>query len=193
MSDDNQLSPEDKAALLDHNYDGIQEMDHPLPKWWIVTFILTIIFGVPYFFYYTYGGGPTLQEEHTKNMAVINQAKEEELKKSLNFDESYYEAIVKDDGVAKGKVVFETNCVSCHKEQAIGDIGPNLTDSYWIHGNGHPHDLYVVVSNGVEEKGMPIWKEMISKEEIYQTISYVHNLRNKHLKGKEPQGEKVDD
>ena len=193
MNDDNHLSPEDKAKLREHEYDGIKEMDHPLPRWWVMTFWLTIIFGVPYFFYYTVGGGISLRQDHAERMAIINKMKEEEIKKSSNFDQAYYDNILKDEGVIKGKIVFETNCVACHKDEGIGDIGPNLTDSFWIHGNGHAHDLFNVIWNGVEEKGMPVWKDMISKEEIYQAISYVYTLRNKNLKGKESQGTKVDD
>lgn len=193
MSSEQKLSPEDKAKLLDHNYDGIQELDYPLPKWWLATFYITIIFAIPYGIYYIWGGGPSLRDEHQKNMAVITQLKEEEIKKASAFDQTYLDTIIKEDGVNKGKIVFETNCVSCHKDGGIGDIGPNLTDSFWIHGGGHPPDLFQVIFNGVEEKGMPIWKDMISKEEIYQAISYVHTLRNLNLKGKASQGIEIKD
>ncbi len=186
-----QLSKEDQERLLGHEYDGIQELDHQLPRWWLGTFFLTIAFGVPYFIYYVLGPGPTLMQEHNARMEVINKEKAAKALAEGAFDQGLYDKIVAEGGVEKGKVVFETNCVACHKDLGIGDIGPNLTDAYWIHGKGHVPDLYNVVANGVEDKGMPVWKEVLSKEEVYQAVAYVSTLRNKKLAGKEPQGELI--
>ena len=68
-----QLSEEDKSVLLEHDYDGIQEFDYPLPSWWTMSFVLTVLFGVPYAIYYLGMGGPTLIQEQALDMVVLNK------------------------------------------------------------------------------------------------------------------------
>ncbi len=183
---------EDKI-LLDHSYDGIQELDNPLPSWWKFTFYGGFAFAFFYFILFQIMGAPTLREEFKKEYAVIEELQEKFNKANGVFDEVKYLAILKDDGVKKGQVVFETNCIPCHKEKGIGDIGPNLTDEYWINSKGTPATNFPVVFNGVPEKGMPTWSASLSNEEIYQVVSYVQTLHNTHQPGgKAPQGNKVE-
>lgn len=188
------LEKDEEHLLLDHSYDGIQELDNPLPNWWQFTFYGAIVFSVFYFLFYMVLGGPTLRDEFNKDYAVV-KAKQDELKsKDTAFDLSKYEAIVKNDGIKKGEAVFATNCVPCHKEKGIGDIGPNLTDNSWIHAKGTPDTIYPVVFNGVPENGMPVWSEVLSADEIYQVVSYVQTLHNTNQSGgKAPQGTVVED
>ncbi len=188
------LEKDEEHLLLDHSYDGIQELDNPLPNWWQFTFYGAIVFSVFYFLFYMVLGGPTLRDEFNKDYAVV-KAKQDELKsKDTAFDLSKYEAIVKNDGIKKGEAVFATNCVPCHKEKGIGDIGPNLTDNSWIHAKGTPDTIYPVVFNGVPENGMPVWSEVLSADEIYQVVSYVQTLHNTNQPGgKAPQGTVVED
>lgn len=197
MNDNNeqkvQVLDDEKHLLLDHSYDGIHELDHKLPNWWQFTFYGAIVFGVFYFIFYSIMGGPTLRDEFQKEYAKIAAIQEELKKKSGGFDKEMYEKIIADDGVKKGEAVFVTNCVACHKEQGIGDIGPNLTDKFWINSKGTPETNYPVVFNGVPENGMPTWGGVISTEEIYQVIAYVQTLHNKNLPGKEPQGNPVEE
>lgn len=196
MSDQNNynhLSDDDKAKLLDHDYDGIQELDHPLPQWWIATFVISVLFSIPYFYYYVLGGGPSLSQEHEMQMVEVTKIKEAAKSQGQKFSMDEYNALASDEGVKQGQQIFVDNCVACHKEQGIGDIGPNLTDAYWIEGTGSVEDLFKTVFNGREEKGMPVWGEILSKEEIYKAVSYVRSLRNKNLPGKDPQGELVND
>lgn len=197
MNDNNeqkvQVLEDEKHLLLDHSYDGIHELDHKLPNWWQFTFYGAIVFGVFYFIFYSIMGGPTLRDEFQKEYAKIAALQEELKKKSGGFDKEMYEKIIADDGVKKGEAVFVTNCVACHKEQGVGDIGPNLTDKFWINSKGTPETNYPVVFNGVPENGMPTWGGVISTEEIYQVIAYVQTLHNKNLPGKEPQGNPVEE
>lgn len=188
-----QVMDDEKHLLLDHDYDGIHELDHNLPNWWQFTFYGGIVFAVLYFIFYQIMGGPTLREEFQKEWAKVSAIQEEMKKKSGGFDKEFYEKIVADGGVKKGEEVFVTNCVACHKEQGIGDIGPNLTDKYWLNSKGTPETNYPVVFNGVPENGMPTWAGVISTEEIYQVVAYVQTLHNKNLPGKEPQGNPVDE
>jgi cytochrome c oxidase cbb3-type subunit 3 len=187
------LEEGEKHLLLDHNYDGIHELDNPLPTWWQYTFYGGIIFAVLYFILFQIMGAPNLREEFKKEFAKIQTLQEEFNKKNGAFDEVKYQAILKDDGVKKGEAVFTTNCVPCHKEKGAGDIGPNLTDEYWINSKGTVATNYPVVFNGVPDKGMPTWSQTLSNDEIYQVVSYVQTLHNTHTPGgKAPQGNKVE-
>lgn len=199
MSNDNKntelhVEKDEQHLLLDHSYDGIHELDNPLPSWWQFMFYGAIIFGVFYFAFYQLLGGPTLRDEFKKEYAVV-EAKQEELKKKEGaFDPKVYEEIVKNDGAKKGEVVFNTNCIPCHKEKGIGDIGPNLTDEYWLWAKGTPDTIFPVVFNGVPQNGMPTWGGNLKNEEIYQAVAYVMTLHHTHQPGgKAPQGQKYVD
>lgn len=190
------LNDKERALLLDHNYDGIEEFDYPLPSWWVWTFIGGVAFAAMYIFYYQFAGGASLKDEFNQDMAKVMQLREEEAKNVNKFDLDTYNAwVASNDGVNKGKAVFEENCISCHLENARGDIGPNLTDSYWINVKKvDPTTIYPVVVTGVEDNGMPAWGEVLSKEELYAAVAYVLSLKNTNVAdGKAPQGEKVEE
>ncbi|EQC47876.1 c-type cytochrome [Bacteriovorax sp. DB6_IX] len=188
------LQDDEKHLVLDHDYDGIHELNHPLPSWWTGTWILSFVFCVPYFMYYVMMDGPTLTDEYNTEMAKINKVIEAEVAKSSNFSvEMYNTWVAKNDGVNKGKVVYDENCLSCHMDGGAGDIGPNLTDNYWIHAKGTPETIYPVVVKGVEENGMPAWGEVLSKEDMMAVVSYVMSLKGTNPpNAKEPQGELVE-
>lgn len=197
MSNDNKteniILDDEKALVLDHDYDGIQELDHPLPSWWIATFVGTVVFGILYAIYYLWAGGPTLAEEYAGDMKKINEAKAELAKQVDVFDKTAYMEWTKPEGLAKGKAVYEENCLTCHEENGKGDIGPNLTDEYWLLAKGTPESIYAIVNKGNEDNGMPAWGEVITKDEMYAATAYVMSLKGfKHKGGaKEPQGEKI--
>ena len=180
---------EEEGKLLDHAYDGIQELDNPLPDWWVATFYLTILFSVPYFIFYMWAGGPSLKDEFDQKMLKINAAKAKMAKQVDTFDKGYYETQVTNGAVKKGAVIFEDNCVACHLEKGQGDIGPNLTDDVGIHVDGTTAQVYELIVKGVEENGMPIWSESLEKEELYQVAAYVMTLVGTNVPGKGPQGE----
>ncbi|MBC7537468.1 MAG: c-type cytochrome [Bacteriovorax sp.] len=188
------LEDDEKHILLDHKYDNIQELDNPLPSWWKLTFYLGIIFAIFYFILYSIMGAPSLRDDFKKEWAGIEELHEKFNRLNGKYDEVKMLAIIKDGGVKKGQVVFETNCIPCHKAKGIGDIGPNLTDEYWINSKGTVDTNYPVVFNGVPDKGMPTWSQTLSNDEIYQVVSYVQTLHNTHQPGgKDPQGNKVED
>ncbi len=172
--------------LLDHDYDGIQEYDNPLPNWWLMTFFGTIIFAFIYYVHYTFGGGPNLREELEVAMKDLPKASEkvfsdEELKGKMDNPEI----------IAKGKAVFAGKCAACHGAEGQGIIGPNLTDNFWLHG-GHRADIVKTITKGVTEKGMPSWEGMISDDEIIQVAGFVYSLKGTHpANPKAPQGEEV--
>ncbi|TNF28424.1 MAG: c-type cytochrome [Deltaproteobacteria bacterium] len=198
MSNDNKtenlILDDEKALVLDHDYDGIQELDHPLPSWWIATFVGTVVFGVLYAIYYLWAGGPTLSEEYKTDMKKISEAKAALAKQVDVFDaEIYAKTWNTAEGIAKGKEVYTENCMTCHEENGKGDIGPNLTDEYWLLAKGTPESIYAIVNKGNEDNGMPAWGEVISKDDMYAATAYVMSLYGfKHEGGaKEPQGEKI--
>lgn len=196
MSDKTNLHIEEneKDILIDHSYDGIQELDNPLPSWWKFTFYLGIIFAFFYFILYQIMGAPSLKDEFTEEWAQIQTLHEQFNKMNGSFDEAKYQAIIGADGLKKGQAVYETNCMPCHKEKGIGDIGPNLTDSFWLKAKGTPASIYPIIFNGIPENGMPTWSTTLSNDEIYQVTAYVQSLHNTNLPGgKAPQGEKVED
>lgn len=200
MSSDNNnetkldVKADEQHLLLDHSYDGIQELNHPLPSWWNVIFYAAIAYSVGYFLYYQFLGGPTLRDEFKVHYDKALAAQDEFKRLNSAFNLEHYNGIVADDGVNKGAVVFENNCLACHNEKGKGDIGPNLTDEYWLLAKGTPETVYNVVFTGSEENGMPAWAELLTKDEIYQAVAYVSSLKNtKQPGGKEPQGEKIED
>lgn len=182
---------QEKDLLLDHNYDGIQELDHPLPSWWLAILYLSIIFSVIYVAGIYLGKIPTLDQSFAGHMQEVEALRAEE-KKQNGFNLDQYNAFAATaDFAKKGETVFTDYCVACHAEKGVGNIGPNLTDHYWIHAKGTPETIFNIVTNGVEEKGMPVWSEALTSEEIYAVTQYVMSLHGLNLKGKEAQGELI--
>lgn len=175
-----------------HVYDGIEELDHPTPKWFQSLFYVSILFGLGYFCYYTLGPGPTLLEEYNhaklaeEYLFLEKQAKTGGSKK---LSEGELLSFVKNpEKIKLGASVFQSKCVSCHGAQGQGGIGPNLTDDYWIHG-GKLTEILEIITNGVLDKGMPPWGSVLSEEEIQAVTAFVRSIRGTHPPGaKEPQG-----
>lgn len=184
---------ETEEKVLDHNYDGIQEYDNPLPGWWLATFYGAIIFSIFYIGYYHYGSGPSPTEELARDMAEIQAREMNARAKEPGPTEEFLAAIFQDPARREaGHAIFTERCASCHGPQGGGMIGPNLTDAFWIHGRGTLLDLAGIVSEGVPEKGMPPWKLLLKKEEIHSVVAYVKSLKDSHpANAKEPQGEPV--
>lgn len=187
------VKDDEKHLLLDHNYDSIQELNHPLPSWWSSIWGVTIVFSLGYFVYYQFLDGPSLWKEYQSEYKVVLEKQNEFKKRESAFSQEYYAKVIQDNGVQKGKEVYDLNCLPCHAENGVGDVGPNLTDDHWIIAKGTPETIYGVVFNGSEANGMPIWSELISKDEIYQAVAYVMTFHNTFKKGKEPQGVQIAD
>jgi cytochrome c oxidase cbb3-type subunit 3 len=185
--------PLDKEAdvMMDHDYDGIKELDNNLPPWWKYGFYLTIVVGIIYLFHYHVVGSGKLQiAEYDQQM---NDAKKEALIRSKNAANSVDEtnAVMLDSkaSLASGKSTFDVNCVACHGALGEGGIGPNLTDDYWLH-MGDVKDIFKTIKIGYPEKGMKSWAQDLSPRQINEVASYIKSLRGTNPKGAiAPQGE----
>lgn len=180
--------------LEDHEYDGIHELDNPLPGWWLMTFYITIVFAVVYFVYYEIAGGPSLDEQLAREMKTIVSKRTAAEEVEVGESEETLLAMLDDPEVLnRGKSEFAAKCAVCHGNSGQGLIGPNLTDDYWIHGKGSISSILEIVNEGVADKGMPKWRGVIDPELLEDVAVYVYSLHGTNPEGaKPPQGEKVD-
>jgi cytochrome c oxidase cbb3-type subunit 3 len=164
--------------MLDHNYDGIRELDNNLPPWWLYGFYLTIVAGVVYLVYYHVIPNTPLQaDEFQADMAVMEQAKQAFLaSEANNVDENSVVALDDASALADGKKTFDANCASCHLADGGGSVGPNLTDAYWIHGGGIKN-VFTTIKYGVLDKGMISWQETLSPVQMQNVASYILTLQ----------------
>lgn len=177
--------------LLDHNYDGIKELDNKLPPWWLYLFYGCIVFAGIYLMKYEILGGDDQETEFRKEMA---QAKADVAKYMLTapdqMDESKVTLLTEAADLAKGKAIFTTNCVACHRADGGGQIGPNLTDDHWLFGGSIKNVFHTVTNGGRDGKGMVAWKSTLKPTEIQQVASYVLSLQGTNPKDpKAPDGE----
>lgn len=181
--------------LLDHDYDGIQEYDNPMPFWWKGIFALTAAFSVGYVYWYHLGGpGPSMHEEYVADLKELNEVRAAAAaKQPIVVDEAALAAMAEDDGaLERGQSVFQKNCVSCHAEDGRGLVGPNLTDRYQIHGIGRA-DIHRTIYQGVPSKGMLAWGEMLPPADVAAVAVYVAEMRGRDVPGgKPPEGQPVD-
>ncbi|WP_293946440.1 MULTISPECIES: cbb3-type cytochrome c oxidase N-terminal domain-containing protein [unclassified Sphingobacterium] len=182
---------EEKDIVIDHEYDGIRELDNPIPIWFNFLFYGTIFFGLVYLFIYQVSGiGMNQDQEYAHEMVVAEKERQAYLAASAsNVDENTVE--FEPDMAVEGKAIFAANCVACHGGNGEGGIGPNLTDKFWLHG-GEIKDLFKTIKYGVPDKGMVPWEQTLSPAQIAQVASYIVTLRDTHpANPKEPQGEEV--
>lgn len=175
----------EKALLLDHNYDGILELDHALPRWWVWLLYATIIFSVWYSGYYMLGSGPTPQQELAEEMTRIEALTPIAASSGPTDPAVLLAALGNSDKAKLGRAVYDGKCVACHGDLGQGTIGPNLTDEFWIHG-GSPSDIAKIVAEGVPDKGMPPWGPLLSSDELINVVVFIDSL-----KGSNPGGAKA--
>jgi cytochrome c oxidase cbb3-type subunit 3 len=187
----------DEDRLLDHQYDEIQEYDNPTPGWWTWIFVATILWGALYFFNVIpgigTGKGRVANYDSEMAAAKAKYGDAQAPKQASVADAATVLASLHDPAaLAAGKEIFTTNCVSCHRADLGGQIGPNLTDDFWIHGN-KPQEILTTISNGVPDKGMPTWSAVLKPEQLAKAAAYVISMHGTHPAApKEPQGVKLE-
>lgn len=185
------LEKEDTIEL-DHNFDGIKELDNHLPPWWKWLFYGTIGWALIYIIvFHVTSSLPLSRQEYDEEIASANEtiAKLKASQPAVSIDESSLSYTKDATHIERGKNIFISNCASCHKENGAGGVGPNLTDDYWLHGGGIKN-IYSTIKNGVPEKGMISWGPVLKPEEIRDAAFYVMSLKGTNpLGAKAPQGE----
>lgn len=180
----------DDTIVSEH--DGIQEQDNKLPRWWVLLFQLSIVFGFLYMmWYHVLGVGRGQEKKYEDMMAQVEAAQQVRMKQmmaSMDFSvPSTHPPVLEEGGQ-----IYQANCASCHHSTGRGLIGPNLTDAYWIHGADFANNMSVI-ENGVLEKGMQAWKDTLSLRQRHAVASYIYSIRgsNPPEPVRAPQGELV--
>ena len=173
--------PMEKEAtvMLDHNYDGIRELDNHLPPWWKWLFYGTIVWGIIYFVVYHVTDNAPLQEQEYENEVAMADAQLKKLRAAQPVASIDEEALAYTNDatlISKGLAIYKSNCASCHKDNGEGGIGPNLTDEYWLHG-GSIKNIYSTVKNGVPDKGMISWSSILKPEEMRDVSFFIMSIR----------------
>jgi cytochrome c oxidase cbb3-type subunit 3 len=188
------MKDKEQDKVLEHNYDGIQEYDNDLPRWWVQIFWITGIFGVVYALYFHWPTSLTPEQDLALKMEQIQalRASSEAATENTSSNQDNLLQLVSDQAVLnKGSEVYQGKCMACHAAQGQGLVGPNLTDDHWIHGGTLP-EIRKVIVKGFPEKGMIAWEALLKKEEIDAVTAYIWSLYGSNPpNAKAPEGVKV--
>lgn len=184
---------QEEDILLDHNYDGIKELDNHLPPWWKWLFYITIIWSIGYLLiYHVFNWLPLSAEAYQSSIMKAEAAMEARMADAPTeaIDENNVALVTEAAALSSGETIFKRQCAVCHAQDGGGGVGPNLTDDYWIHG-GDIADLFVTIKYGVPEKGMISWESQLNPAEMRNVASYilVELVGTEPANPKAPQGE----
>jgi cytochrome c oxidase cbb3-type subunit 3 len=170
----------DETQKMDHIWDGdLQELNTPLPRWWLYAFIFTIFWGVAYLIFYpglgSYAG--------ILGWSQANQFEQEVEHAEKTYGPLYEQfkntdlaTLAKDDAALKiGERLYASYCTTCHGSDARGARGyPNLRDADWLYG-GEPDAIKKTIMDG-RQAAMPAWGEILKEEDVFNVVSYVEKL-----------------
>lgn len=185
------------SVEMDHEYDGIRELDNNLPPWWLYGFYVSIVFAVIYIGYYHFSSAGQLQaEEYQAELLEAEQEKAAAMAaagtEAVVVDENNVEYMAAAEDLKAGQKLYRLNCVTCHGQDGgsmPGGVGPNLADDYWLHG-GSINDIFKTIKYGVTTKGMQAWERNFTPLQMQQLTSYIVSIRGSNVENpKEPQGE----
>ncbi len=180
------------TQLKDHNYDGIEEYDNPLPGWWSALFALSAVYAVLYIIYFHFGSGTSIHAAYDQEVAEMFTKRFSQIGELEPNRETIEKYMQDPKWLAVGKSVYLGNCVSCHGQNAEGLVGPNLTDDHWKNVK-KLEDIASVIENGAANGAMPAWRDRLSHvNQIVLTAAYVASLRGSQPSGgKPPEGETI--
>tara|TARA_R110002020_G_scaffold328874_1_gene544856 strand:+ start:467 stop:1330 length:864 start_codon:yes stop_codon:yes gene_type:complete len=179
-----------------HVWDGIRELNNPLPRWWLWTFYLTIVWAVVYMFFYPaipwFGGATKGYLGYSSRADVVSELAEAKAAQGALLEKiaaTPIEEIAGDQellqfAIAGGSAAFKVNCIQCHGSGAAGSAGyPNLNDDDWLWG-GTIDQIYLTIAHGIRYDGdddtrvseMPAFGEMLEPAEINEVAAYVVSL-----------------
>ncbi len=179
----------EKDILLDHDYDGIKELDNRVPPWFSYLFYATIIFGIYYLLnFHVLKSGALQTEEYKQEMHFAALQKADLERSGALVNEQTVTLLSDADALSEGKTIFTANCIACHGPQGGGLIGPNLTDNYWLQGGGIKN-IFTTIKYGVPAKGMISWQTQLDAKQIQAVASYVISLHGTNpANAKQPEG-----
>lgn len=177
--------------ILDHDYDGIRELDNDLPPWWRYGFYASIVFAFVYMLRFQVFDGENQYEELETTLELAKAELEEYKKTAKDLVDFNSVTLLTDAGdLANGKLLYDANCVACHMADGGGGIGPNLTDANWILGGGIKNIFHTISEGGRNGKGMIAWKQTLKPIEMAQVSSYVMTFEGTTpAKPKDPEGD----
>ena len=182
-NEDYQYNEEFDEKLMDHNYDGIRELDNPAPAWIMAIFYITIAIAIFYgAYYFWFGQGENQIQEYETEIA------EAKIKYAKSNEATIALTLLTDDASLKegAQIYVDMNCAACHGANGEGNaIGPNMTDQEWINGCDF-NSVVDVIKNGRATKGMTPFKAQLSDKKIQQVSSYILVT----LKGTNPENAK---
>ncbi len=182
----------EKDIMLDHDYDGVRELDNSLPPWWLAIFYVTTAFaGVYIYFNHFSSWAVSSGEAYAMEISQAEDQVKAYLATQANaVDETNVVLLAEATALANGKTIYNARCAVCHGQLGEGGIGPNFTDAYWLHG-GSIQDIFKVVKYGVVEKGMQAWKNELLPLQMQEVSSYILSLQGSNPPNqKEAQGER---
>lgn len=172
-----------------HEYDGIIELDNALPRWWVYVLLGTMAFALGYWLWFeTFRFTPSPRQAYRAEMRIIQAEEAARERAERAVTPAVLVALSQDDArVGQGRELFATTCTACHAPNAGGNIGPNLTDEYWLYG-GAPDQVFHTVMHGTP-RGMPTWGRQLGQERVESVVAFLLTVRNTHVAGgKPPQG-----
>ena len=162
--------------LLDHEYDGIRELDSKIPPWFLWLFYLTIAFSIFYMLdYHVFNSSPLQEEEYAIQVQQAEVERAALMNSGAFLNEESVTLLTDPAAIDAGKQIYTANCVACHSADGGGLVGPNLTDDNWIHGGGIKN-VFKVIKYGVVAKGMISWQSQLSPKQMQDVASYIISL-----------------
>jgi cytochrome c oxidase cbb3-type subunit 3 len=163
----------ESSILLDHDYDGIKELDNNLPPWWKYGFYITIVWAGVYMFYYNVFNVGMLQEQEYLAEMEDGELQVAEYKKAhpVLITSDNVTLLEDEASLLKGQGIYTTYCQTCHMEKGRGGAGPNLTDNSWLYGPDIK-TVFTTISEGTKN-GMAKWSDIIKADEIQAVASYI--------------------
>ena len=180
----------DKHLILNHDADGIKELDNNLPRWWLWLLNISIIYGLAYMAYFhvfDIGHSAKVTFQRKAYQALLDQRERDAT--TSGEAELNLQPLSEVEALAAGETIFVANCLVCHTATGGGSLGPNLCDEYFLHGPTFS-DSYQTIKNGVVAKGMIAWKKQLKPDQIHSVASYIWTFRGSNPDNpKAPEGD----
>lgn len=193
---DKHIDQETGVATTGHEWDGIRELNNPLPRWWLWSFYATIVWALAYTV--AYPAWPLISSATTglvgwssrvdvrKELEAAEAAKVDYVAAvaSSSIDEILADPALRQFAAAAGAAAFKVNCVQCHGSGAAGSAGyPNLNDDDWLWG-GTAEDIRLTIAHGIRFAGdddtrfseMPAFGDILGRDEVTAVAQHVSAL-----------------